>query len=60
MKVMEAAINQVRLEEIEKLQKERDLYNNQLNYIVCMKDKEQMLKKIESLNRAISLIKSFM
>ena len=60
MTVMEACINQARLEEIEILTKERDLYKEQLNYVVCMKDKVQMLQKMESLNKAISLIKSFM
>ena len=60
MNIMELAINQDRLEEIEKLTKERDLYNKQINYVVCMKDRGQMLDKIESLNKAISLIKSFL
>mgnify|MGYP003396294328 CR=1 FL=1 len=66
MKLMENKIVEIdgvkkaRLEEIEILTKERDLYKEQLNYVVCMKDKVQMLQKMESLNKAISLIKSFM
>lgn len=60
MTVIEACVNKARLEEIERLSKERDLYKNQLNYVVCMKDKVQMLQKMESLNKAISLIKSFL
>ena len=60
MTVIEACVNQARLDEIEKLTTERDLYKNQLQSGLCLKDMEQMLQKMESLNKAISLIKSFM